>query len=130
MHIFCGVCQLYGSICRHIDACVSCSRGSETSVCLSICLSVYMSVCLPVCLYVCLSVYLSNTPRATFRLTWAKDHLVTTSGHQRHKGSEKRKTCFDHLSTAFITVMPKGLTAGPKSVVDGKWPNKETHPAI
>jgi hypothetical protein len=38
---------------------------------------------------------------------------------------QKKKSVSTNVSAAFFTVMPKGLTTCPKSMVDGKWPNKE-----
>jgi hypothetical protein len=43
------------------------------------------------------------------------------------KAAKKEKFVSTTFSTAFFTVMPKGLTTGTKSMVHGKWPNKEAH---
>jgi hypothetical protein len=44
------------------------------------------------------------------------------------KAEEKQeKSVSTTFSAAFFTIIPKGLTTGPKPVVDGKWPNKETY---
>jgi hypothetical protein len=71
-----------------------------------------------------------HTPRATFRLTWSKGHVVTTSGHHRNEGSKKRKICFDHLLDCLLHGNAKRLNHGSK--IDGARKvaqQKSTYPA-
>jgi hypothetical protein len=69
-------------------------------------------------------------PEANFRVTWAKDHLVTTFGITDMKAAHAKKSISTTFCTALFTVMPKSLTTGPESTADLKKEQRNTYTAL
>jgi hypothetical protein len=116
MHTFCGVCQLCGSICRPIDACVSCRRRSETSLAPSTALKRQCSRCFSNCYSgICLEGLGDSTKKPdSFRSlrngisTCLPAELVTSwvlcVSLQSHQANVQHSTAF--FSPHFSTILP------------------------